>query len=237
MTAFASSKTRCSGRRAAYTEARISFLVLRLSILLVLVLVLGGQACASQTAASADSERPASRPGLYACDGCEVTEEVLPDTLDWQARLIPAGEPGQRLHLSGTVWMPDGKTPARDVVLYFHQTNAEGLYRSIESVARGGLHDGMIQGWIKTDARGHYAIETIRPAPYPDLGQPAHIHIYVKEPGRQPYYIDDVVFDDDPLLTPEVRRALEGRGGSGILRPTLDEDGGLKGHRDITLEW
>ncbi|MEO0557543.1 MAG: intradiol ring-cleavage dioxygenase [Bacteroidota bacterium] len=203
-------------------------------ILVGLALVLGGQTCASQTNSA---DRPPSRPGLYDCDGCEVTEEVAPDTLDWAVRLTPEGEPGQRLQVSGRVWMPDGETPARDVVLYIQQTNADGLYRSIESTAGGGCQDGMIQGWLKTDSEGRYAFDTIRPAPYPALGQPAHIHIYVKEPGRRLYYIDDVVFEDDPLLTAEARRTLEGRGGSGILRPVQDENGGLRGHRDIVLEW
>lgn len=198
-------------------------------------MVLCGQACASQTGTASDA-RPPSRPNLYACDGCEVAAEPSPDTLSASARLISEGEPGQRLHLSGRVWMPDGETPARGIVLYFHQTNAEGVYRSIESSGRGGRHDGMIQGWVRTDAEGQYAVETIRPAPYPDLGQPAHIHIYVKEPGRRPYYIDDVVFEGDSLLTPEVRAAFEGRGGSGIVAPTMDPAGWLQAQRDIVLE-
>ncbi len=34
--------------------------------------------------------------------------------------------------------MPDGETPASGVVFYIHQTNAAGLYRSIQSTSGGG---------------------------------------------------------------------------------------------------
>lgn len=78
---------------------------------------------------------------------------------------------------------------------------------------------GHIRGWVKTDNLGNFTIYTIRPAPYPDGTMPAHIHISVKEPDiSNEYYIDDWVFDDDPILTSEQRKALPQRGGSGILK-------------------
>ena len=48
------------------------------------------------------------------------------------------------------------------------------------------------------------------------------------------YYIDDMIFDDDPLLTKEQRQKLENRGGSGILAPK-QEIGVQVAHRDIML--
>lgn len=42
----------------------------------------------------------------------------------------------------------------------------------------------------------------------------------VLEPGRCHYYIEDVMFTDDPLLTPAQRRRPEApRGGPGIVTP------------------
>ena len=64
---------------------------------------------------------------------------------------------------------------------------------------------------------------------------PAHIHPIVKEPDKNEYYIDEYVFDDDPLLTQERRSKLEDRGGSGIIHLARRGDGVWIGQRNITL--
>ena len=48
---------------------------------------------------------------------------------------------------------------------------------------------------------------------------PQHIHMHVIEPGRCTYYLGDILFTDDPLLTP-ARRLQErnARGGNGVAR-------------------
>ena len=205
---------------------------------ITLVLLLSGSAYGQtpQQEASEAARQP-SRPNLYHCDGCEAATERSPDELSWQVDLPPEGEPGERLVLSGQVFMPDGKTPAPGVVLYFHHTNADGLYRSVLSTSGGGRKDGMIEGWLATDAAGRYEISTIKPAPYPDGGMPAHVHVYVKELERRPYYLDDFVFEGDPYLTPVYRANQELRGGSGIIGLTRNPDGSWQGSRDIVLEW
>ncbi|WP_394343311.1 peptidase associated/transthyretin-like domain-containing protein [Spirosoma sordidisoli] len=72
------------------------------------------------------------------------------------------------------------------------------------------------------------------PAPYPHADEPAHIHITLKEPGLNEYYIDEFLFDDDPLLTAYKRQKLANRGGSGILK--LKDAGNLyKAERPIYL--
>ena len=64
---------------------------------------------------------------------------------------------------------------------------------------------------------------------------PQHIHLYVIEPGCALYYIDDVLFRDDPHLTPAVARKMDhGRGGSGIVTPERVADG-WQATRDIVL--
>ena len=68
---------------------------------------------------------------------------------------------------------------------------------------------------LRIGASGNYRFESIRPAPYPGRPDPAHIHMTVKEPGRHEYWIDEVVFTDDALVTAEYRRTEERRGGSG----------------------
>ena len=206
--------------------------------IVTLTLLLSGSAC-SQTPQQevSDTVRQPLRSDLYLCDGCEAAEERSADDLGWQVDLPPEGEPGERLVLSGRVLMPDGETPAPGVVLYIHHTNAAGLYRSTQSTSGGGRNDGMIEGWLATDSAGHYEIRTIKPAPYPDGGMPAHSHVYVKEPERRPYYIDDFVFEGDPHVTEEYREEQELRGGSGITRLRGDARGVWHGERDIVLAW
>ena len=69
---------------------------------------------------------------------------------------------------------------------------------------------------MRTNEKGEYKFVTLRPAPYPGRTDP--VHITVKEAGLPEYYLDEFIFDDDPLLTDAKRQKLENRGGSGILK-------------------
>lgn len=179
--------------------------------------------CASACAQPSDAPRPAP----YPCDGCEVVREARADTLDWRVALVGADEPGERLVLTGRVLQPDGRTPAPGVVLYLHQTDASGLYRR-EGDAFA------LQGWLVSDAEGRYRVETIRPGPYPSGDQPAHVHVYPGEPGREPYYLNDFVFEDDPLVTPAYLAAILDSPDDGVVRLVRTDDGWV-GERDLIL--
>jgi protocatechuate 3,4-dioxygenase beta subunit len=58
--------------------------------------------------------------------------------------------------------------------------------------------------------------------------------MHVVEPGRCTYYIDDILFDDDPNLVATERARQRGRGGSGIVVPRRDR-GSWVVTRDIIL--
>jgi protocatechuate 3,4-dioxygenase, beta subunit len=64
---------------------------------------------------------------------------------------------------------------------------------------------------------------------------PAHVHLFVGEPGRRPYWIDDVVFAGEFGVTPAYRARAENRGGDGIVT-LARQDGVLLARRDILLE-
>jgi protocatechuate 3,4-dioxygenase, beta subunit len=138
---------------------------------------------------------------------------------------------GQKLLITGTVYQPDGKTPAPNVLIYYYHTNIEGRYvhkpnekRSMPPNQLGQTH-GYIRGWVKTDTTGSYAIYTVRPGTYPTRDEPDHIHVTIKEPNDiNEYYIDDFIFDDDILLTGEKRKRLQNRGGSGVLKLLAKDD-------------
>lgn len=151
-------------------------------------------------------------------------------------QLAPISEPGQRLTLTGVVRHWDSKLPASNVVIYAHQTNAEGLYANGSNESEWSRRDGRLRGWVKTGPDGVYTIKTIKPAPYPNRKFPAHIHLYIKEPDWPPYYIDDVVFAGEFGVTSEYRAAQELRGGGGIIMLQRLPDGGLLAKREIILE-
>lgn len=168
------------------------------------------------------------------CEGCEAIFEYKGKELTSTDTLpgFQANEP--KLKITGTVFKLDRRTPASDVILYIYHTDRTGVYATKGSEKGWGKRHGFIRGWVKTDADGKYSFYTFRPAPYPDRSEPEHIHLTVKEPDRNEYYLDDFVFDDDSLLTPEKIEKLKNRGGSGLMKPIV-EGGILSIQRDIFL--
>jgi len=197
-------------------------------------------ACGSRSAETRAEEPPSGnaqvRPNLYACEGCEAVSEREPSGLPSSLRLAGADEPGDRMRLTGRVLAADGFTPVEGVVIYAHHTNAAGLYANGTTETTWSRRHGRLRGWVRSDARGLYAFDTIKPAPYPDMTMPAHVHLFLREPGRRPYYIDDVVFDGEFGVDAAYRARQEGRGGSGIVRLDRTPDGTLTAVRDIRLE-
>src|ERR1041385_8313782 len=57
-------------------------------------------------------------------------------------------EPGEPMIISGTVYLPDGKTPVRDAILSVWQTDAKGYY--IEGGGGAGELHPRIRARIKT---------------------------------------------------------------------------------------
>lgn len=168
------------------------------------------------------------------CEGCEAIFEYgnkklrAVDTLPYFEQTKP------KLKLTGTVFQKDGKSPAENVILYIYQTDRKGIYVTKGNEKGWAKRHGNIRGWIKTDKTGQYTFYTFRPAAYPNGIEPEHIHITIKEPNKNEYYIDEFVFDDDPMLTQKERNELENRGGSGIVKPVLKGDI-LTVNRDIIL--
>ena len=153
------------------------------------------------------------------CDGCEIMFVGMPTNINAVDTSAGWTEPGQKLLVTGIAYKMDGKTPVPNVIIYYWQTDNNGYYSAKNEMDEKAKRHGHIRGWVKTDNNGKYSIYTIRPVPYPNDNIPAHIHTSIKEPTiDNEYYIDEFVFDDDKLLTGEKRRALENRGGSGILR-------------------
>lgn len=160
------------------------------------------------------------------------TDKTTP--LSWTTRLVSDQEPGQQLIVSGTIYSPDGRTPLEGITLYVYQTDATGRY----STSGGDNRNTRIHGQMKTNAEGRYEFRTIRPASYPGTRNPAHIHAYVSGPGYPEYWIDEYHFEDDPLVTNEMRQRVAGLAGnySPIVKTAKGSDGILRATRDIKIE-
>jgi protocatechuate 3,4-dioxygenase beta subunit len=169
------------------------------------------------------------------CEGCEaIFESPTPfKKLSWIDTLPDFFESGPKLTITGTVYKSDGKTPASNIVIYAYHTNQSGQYSGKGNETGWGRRHGYIRGWTKTNAKGQYMFVTNLPAAYPGRTDPAHIHLTVKEPDKNEYWIDDIVFADDPLLT-NYKRKAENRGGNGIVQLERKNDM-LFGRRDIYL--
>ncbi len=205
---------------------------------LAAIMLLGLAGCGA-AGAQGDKAAPVAgkaRADLYQCEGCEGALEADPGSLLNHAKMAAADEPGEPLRIKGTVYAAGGKTPAAGVVIYAYQTNAAGLYANGSPETEASRRHGRLRGWVKTGADGRYSFDTIKPAPYPDDTLPAHVHFTVLEPGKQPYWIDDIVFDGEFGVTPEYRRSMTNKGGNGIVRATRDAQGRWSVTRDIILE-
>ncbi len=171
------------------------------------------------------------------CEGCEaVYESPVPfNKLLWIDTLPDYNLAGPKLNIEGIVYNKDGKTPAKNVVIYIYHTDQTGRYSTKGNETGWGKRHGNLRGWVKTDDEGKYAFFTLRPASYPGANSPpAHIHTIIKEPGKNPYWIDDFLFDDDPALTKTERSRQRNYGGDGILKPEL-KNGLWSAKRDIIL--
>ena len=194
-----------------------------------MTIILIAQGCKGQSSPSNNATILIGGP----CEGCEAIHEYGNKDLTSTATLPGYGENEPRLHIEGTIFHGDG-TPAKDVILYIYHTNSDGIYETKGDEKGWARRHGFIRGWIKTGSDGTYRIHTFRPGAYPGRSEPEHIHLTVKEPGINEYYIDDILFDDDPLLTQEKRKTLLNRGGSGLVLP-IEKNGILTIRRDIVL--
>jgi protocatechuate 3,4-dioxygenase, beta subunit len=200
---------------------------MKISAIFLLPILLSVSACSQNKAAK-------DRMVGGQCEACELMYVGIPAKMSWETTLLSGGEPGEPIVISGVIFERDGRTPAKDIILYVYHTDNAGLYSPGVSKESSTRH-GHLRGWMKTDAQGRYQFRSIRPASYPNRTAPQHIHPIVKEPNLSLYWIDEYMFDDDPLLTKEEANKPKNHGGSGIIHLTKNDKGEWIGKRDIIL--
>ncbi|WP_411896107.1 intradiol ring-cleavage dioxygenase [Winogradskyella sp. A2] len=196
----------------------------------LILIILLSVSCKGQTTTNA--ERQVGGP----CQDCEALLDYkllneLPRSIDTLSGFIK-NEP--KIKITGTVYEIDGKTPAENILIYIYHVDRNGLYQPSENPIGWEKRHGQYRGWLKTNNDGEFTFYTFRPASYPGVQEPEHIHIYVKESNTIPYYIDSCLFESDSLLTEEAKQSQNNRGGSGIIK-LKKENGILTANRDIIL--
>jgi len=66
---------------------------------------------------------------IDSCEGCEAVLEFGNRALNAVDTLPDFNGEGQRIHVRGTIYKPDGVTSASGVVLYIYHTDQNGIYK------------------------------------------------------------------------------------------------------------
>ena len=166
------------------------------------------------------------------CEGCEAVLEFKGElnAIDTLPEFASAED---KLKITGTIYKADAKTPAENVVLYIHHTNAEGVYPTKGDEEGWAKRHGYLRGWIKTGKDGRFTFYTQVPGSYPDRRNPAHIHPFILEPNGKYYYLSAYFFEGDPLLTDDYQEDPP-RGGNGVVKLQQGDDMSLI-ERDFIL--
>jgi protocatechuate 3,4-dioxygenase beta subunit len=154
-----------------------------------------------------------------------------PADVSWKTVLSRETDRGEPLIVSGTVFGPDGRRPAPNVLIYLYHTDAEGLYGRA-----GEPRHGRFRGWLLTDEKGRYEFRTVKAAPYPQNRFAAHIHMTLTGVDFREDWIDSILFEGDRLISARERETAGKKGGyNPILKLEKGADGVLRGVRDIHL--
>src|SRR5581483_6155321 len=163
---------------------------------------------------------------------CAQAPQVAEKNAPSKVTIAAQDEPGERLIVTGQIFGSDGKTPLAGASVYVYHTDAKGLY-TLE--ATNDSRNPRLRGYLRTDAQGRYEYSTIKPAPYPGNGPPAHIHYHVNAPGYQER-VFEIVFEGDPKITADIRARAAQENSAFSIRPlTRDAQGVWRCTQDVTL--
>lgn len=88
-------------------------------------------------------------------------------------------EPGTKITVKGHIVDKKGKA-YKNILLYFYQTSDSGWYADTAAhilEKEGDMKHARLFGYLKTDEKGEFSFETIKPNGYPKSSITGHIHI------------------------------------------------------------
>ena len=124
-------------------------------------------------------------------------------------RIVTDKEPGTGIVVTGLV-VNKNREPQKNLLIYFYQTSDKGWYSDTGVhilMNSGDMNHARLFGYQKTNDKGEFAFETIKPNGYPRSDLTAHIHIHFWNEDQETLHGPaELQFDDDPRMTP-ARRA------------------------------
>ena len=129
--------------------------------------------------------------------------------------MISPTEPGKKITVKGTIQTNEGKA-LNNALVYVYHTSDKGWYSDTAAHIlqyEGDTRHARLFAYLKTDDKGQFEFETVQPKGYPNSDLPAHIHISVwKDDHIVRGVPGELLFDDDPRLTPERRSRSSSEG-------------------------
>lgn len=145
-------------------------------------------------------------------------QQIAPDDAHSYLSIADEHEPGEWVVIQGTVY--DDKAWLRNASIYISHADWVGR----DSPDKFG--EPRLKGYMRTNYHGGYDFDTIMPG-HPDRRTPAHIDCVVTAKGFKDRIIE-IYFDDDALLTPELRAAAANPPEDGKKQIVI-----LPSHRDV----
>lgn len=141
----------------------------------------------------------------------------------WRGVLAGPSERGERMFVSGKVVDKATGRPIAGAEVYVYQADEKGIYGDSPRTPR-------MKTTLYSRSDGYYEYTSIRPASYPEdknpkVLLPAHVHYVVYADGYREWQ-GELVFEDDPLITPEKRAEIE-KDPYFILRPIAKDAKGV----------
>lgn len=111
-----------------------------------------------------------------------------------RSNLVPKGSTAAIMHLSGTIFGTDGKTPLSNVLVESWQCDEHERYDNVSD-------DYLYRGCVRTGIDGKYSFKTIVAVPYKDGDdwRPAHIHLRISSDHFQDL-VTQIYFKGDPHI-------------------------------------
>ncbi len=173
----------------------------------------------------------AAVPASLACSGHRTeAQSQQPSAIE----IATPQEPGTRIHISGTIFDPNGK-PVPGVKMFLYHTDNTGYYSRPVNDPR----QARLRGTLWSNASGQYSFHTIKPAHYGDVSSPPaiHIHVHLQPPDTPEHWVESFYFQDDPRLASEGRNQDRESGRfSNIITLSSSDTGLLKGVRDFRID-
>ncbi|MFK7957439.1 MAG: hypothetical protein AB8B96_15175 [Lysobacterales bacterium] len=139
--------------------------------------------------------------------------QLRPEVLTAHGSIAADDEAGNALRIVGRLVLPDGRNAAGVIVHAYHR-DADGLDFGPGDQTTTTWR---LQGWAKTDQRGRFTFDTIRPAADHLGREAAHIHFTLISDDYGNQWAPKVFLADDPMITDEQRRRSDRNGKFGTV--------------------